>query len=418
MQFERALKNYKLDDLLLSIGSRIRSYFIIRNPIGAEILEQREAGLVRRGRVTMAAWQLSDLAYQAILHTHDFASRIPTDRDIVNLMNLFHERDGRVGSEWLDSMSPEDKTLAFTVGFSQKQFWYQELDRIRAEFNRQVEMLEILSQRTTFGLQLNTVCKSATGFDLRQFRKLAFAMYAIGGRATEMTNFSFDGSAAKLDPIITAVNVHQVMEFYTADYQQLRSSPLAENAFFSRPIVRTATGRRIAVNEYFLARKIADGPYWILRDHFMALENRFEQEAFVRYFGELFDLYFEELLEFYFPSVSFQRVKGGSDSPKADWILQYLGWTIVVELKSSLLPLAARKNYPDPAVIRSYLPKLADGVIQLDATARALGDNPNLLKILVHYEPLFISDGVLRPLTVNLCSGRLVSVERIFFCDL
>jgi len=40
------------------------------------------------------------------------------------------------------------------------------------------------------------------------------------------------------------------------------------------------------------------------------------------------------------------------------------------------------------------------------------------LKILVHYEPLFISDGVLRPLAVRNCTTELRSQERIFFSDL
>jgi hypothetical protein len=418
MELTKAIKSYKLDELLLNIGTRIRQLYDDQNPIATEMLELRQGLVVQRAPVTLTAWHLSDIAYLSILHTHDFANRIPSQKTIVELINLFHERDGQIGSEYLKSLSNEDAVLCFAIGFSQKQFWYQEPHRIRAEFNRQVEILEVLPFYSSRNLQLESVCREVTGFDLRTFRKLTFALYAVGARNTDMTNFRFVMEGDKLDDAITTTNVHRLMDFYTADYSQIRNSPLSENAFFAWPIIRTTTNRRIAVNEYFLARKIADGPYWVLRNYFMSLQSRADQEAFVRYFGELFDLYFEKLLSFYFPQNMFNRVKEMPGSRNADWILRYSDWTFIIELKSAFLPLHARRNYPDPLDIKSYLPKLSDGVRQLDATAMVIGDHNHTLKILVHYEPLFISDGVLRPLAVQECYTDLNSTERIFFSDL
>lgn len=415
MELENSLRKYRLDELLLNIGARIRKAYNEQKPVILETLEQQ--GSIR-GSVTLAAWQLSDLAYLAILHTHDFAHFRPSPKNIVELMNFFHEMDNRVSGGWLKSLSNEDATLGIVVGASQKQFWYQEPHRIRAEFNRQVEMLEVLAPCSSCNLELNSICRDATGFDLRTFRKLALALCAVGARNTDLTSFRFIMEGGKLDDAITTSNVHRLMDFYTADYRQIRESPLLENAFFAKPIVRTATNRRIVVNEYFLARKIADGPYWVLRNHFMSLPKRDEQESFVRYFGELFDLYFEKLLKYYFPLETFNRVKEIPGKKNADWILRYSDWTIIIELKSAFLPLHARKNYPDPAVIKNYLPKLSDGVRQLDATAKVVGDHGHTLKILVHYEPFFISDGILRPLAVRNCYKELSSKERIFFSDL
>lgn len=418
MELENEIQKYRLDELLLNIGARIRQLFDKQNPIDRALLDLQQGSVVRRGPVTIAAWHLSDLAYLSILYTHDFADRTPNQKTVVELINLFHERDGSIGSEYLDNLSNEDKILGFAIGFSQKQFWYQELHRIRAEFNRQVEILEILPRYSSCNLQLGSICSDATGFDLRTFRKLAFALCAVGARNTDMTNFRFIMEEDKFDDCITTKNVQRLMDFYTADYIQIRENALSENAFFAWPIIRTTTNRRIAVNEYFLARKIADGPYWVLRNHFMSLQSRADQEAFVRYFGELFDLYFEKLLSFYFPHGTFNRVNEIPGTRNADWILQYSDWTIIIELKSAFLPLNARKNYPDPEDIKRYLPKLSDGVKQLDATAAAIGDHNHTLKILVHYEPFFISDGVLRPLAVKGCEKELGSKKRIFFSDL
>lgn len=418
MDVEHSLQRFKLDTLLRLIGTRIRKQFDLQKPIENEILEQRDGLLVRRGPLTITAWQLSDLAYLAILKSNDFGLRIPKEKDLLNLVNLFSARDGKVSRTWFDGLNGNDQILGFAIGFSQKQFWYQEPHRIRAEFNRQVQMLEVLSKRASCDLRLDQICERATGFDLRTFRKLVFALTVVGGRTTDLTHITFDGTTAKIDPALTVLNVYRVMDFYTADYQKIRASPDGENAFFYSPIIRTSTNRRIAVNQYFLFRKIADGPYWILRDYFMNLPARADREAFVRHFGELFDLYFEGLLGYYFPQESFRRVPSRTGSRNADWILEYRDWTILVELKSSFLPLAGRRNYVDPGVIRAYLPKLSDGVRQLDATTRTVGDHDRLLKILVHYEPLFVSDGVLRPLAVEMCADELATQARIFFCDL
>jgi hypothetical protein len=418
MDLEVALQRYKLDDLLLLIGERIRQLFNANEAATSQVLLQHQGALSRRGSVTVTAWWLADLAHLAIVNSNDFGLKTPSDNDLLELVNLFHHRDERAASAWLGSLADEDKELCIGVGFSQKQFWYQELDRIRSEFNRQVEILEVLSTKASQDLRLDKVCKQATGFGLRTFRKLASVLYAIGGQKTDLTSFRFAESMERLDRAITASNVRELMRSYTADYQQIRNSPLGENAFFMWPLVQASTNRVLAVNEYFLARKIADGPYWIFRNHFMSMPNRTDQEAFVRCFGELFDLYFEKLLRFYFPPSSFRRILGPAGKRHADWILEYGKWTFLIELKSSFVPLAFRKNYPDPAVIRGYLLKLSDGVSQLDATSQTIGDNNQVLKILVHYEPLFVSDGLLRPIAVQNCGNNLASHERIFFSDL
>jgi hypothetical protein len=269
VDLEQATKRFRLDHLLLSIGSRITRLFHAGSPVQTDILVQHDGLLSRRKPVTTTAWQLSELAFLATTWTHDFADRSPRAGDLVDLMNRYDERDGIVGPEWMNSMRPKDALMAWPIGLSQQQFWYQQPHLIRAEFNRQVEMLEFLSKRTDNPLDLDQVCHHATGFSLRQLRKLNFALYAVGARKTDITSLSFDGTSKIVDPVITAPNVEKLVDYYTADYDTIRSSVLRENSFFVWPVVRTATRRRIVVNEYSLARKIADGPFWIIRDWYM-----------------------------------------------------------------------------------------------------------------------------------------------------
>lgn len=415
---ERATKRYRLDHLLLAIGARIMRQFDSGNPVETDALVQHDGPLSRRGLVTIAAWHLSDLAFLSTVWTHDFADRSPRPEDLVDLMNRYHERDGLIGPEWLNSMRPEDALIAWPIGMSQQQFWYQQPHMIRAEFNRQVEMLEFLWRGLRNAPNLDEVCLDATGFNLRQLRKLNFALYAVGARQTDITAMSFDGTSHVVDPIITAPNIEQLIDHYTADYARIRSSVLRENCFFIWPIVRTATGRRIVVNEYFLARKTADGPFWIIRDWYMSRSTRSERESFLRYFGELFDLYFEKLLAAYLPPESYCRVKPTVGQRIADWIIEWEDYVLIVELKSTFLPLSARRSYFKFGQLENYIAKLSEGVLQLDSTERTMDIGGTRIKLLVHYEPLFVSDVLIRPRAVDMVKDELNSTENIFFSDL
>jgi hypothetical protein len=405
----------KLDSTLLLISDAIRGMFGRKEPI-MHVPVLRSCGPLRqKGKVTITAWDLSGLAYLAIRESNDFQPWEPSVHDLVGLCNFFlnwHEDQARTEFEGL---SNDDSMLKFAVGFSQKQFWYQELYRIREEFNRQVELLEVIPSEIGSGEDLQRACLEVSGFDLQTVRTILFGLFSLAQRQGDLGLMTFDGTASNVHPALTAWNVQQVAALYAADYQEFRQSPLRENLFYVKPVVRTSSNRLLAVNTYMFAKKMADGPFWLIRDYYLNLGS----QAFVTAFGMYFERYVEKLLQQCLSSGDFARVPAPSSGKYADWFIYTKHYRLVVELKSSLAALMLRQLYPDVDSIRNYLKKFQDGVIQLDSTVLAYPDNSRTtVKLLVHYDTLYFSDGVLRPLVVESIQNKLWSDGPVYFCNI
>lgn len=411
----RHLRRAKLDTLLLLIANAIRGMFNRNEPIMNVPVIRSDGPVHQEGNVTVTAWNLSDLAYLAIRESNDFQAWEPSVHDLVGFCNFFLAWDeGRSRTEF-DGLADDEIILKFAVGFTQKQFWYQEIHRIREEFNRQVELLEVIPSEIRSQVDLEGVCKDVTGFELKTFRTILFALHSVAMRQSDLSELTFDGTATNVHPALTARNLYQVASMYTGDYQEFRESPFLENHFYVKPVVRTSSNHLLAVNTYMFAKKVADGPFWIIRDYYRGSDS----QEFVNAFGEYFERYVEKLLQHALPPDSYARVPAPSSGRYADWFVYTKHYRLVVELKSSLAALMMRRLYPDLDSIRNYLEKFQEGVLQLDSTVQQYPEPARTtIKLLVHYETFYLSDGVLRPLVLDALGDRITDHEHIYFCDI
>ncbi len=408
------LRTTKLDHFLVLVANALRGMFERNEPV-MKVPAIQYGGLIPvKGNIDVAAWSLSDVAYFAIRETNDFGTRIISVHDLVALCNEFIHWDESVSLKELKDLSDPKTILKFAIGFSQKQFWYQERFRITREFNRQVELLEKIPQQIQSNLDLDKACESETGFGLRSFRTLLFALLLYGVHNSDLTYPSTSGWGARYRPEITPSNLKRIIEYYAADYEEYRFSPLAENHFYVKPIVRTTQQRLINVNQFLLARKVADGPFWALRDHF----HKNDSLAFVNEYGRYFERYVSNLLSLYLSSSQYERIPEINGVKTADWFVFTNGYRLIIEQKTALAPLFLKRLYPDIEDISVYLSRLEEAVFQLDSTEHRYADSRITIKLLLHYETLYFSDGVLRRSVVSKVSSSLHSSERLFFLDI
>ncbi len=411
----RHLRRAKLDILLSLIANTIREMFNRDESVKTIPVVRFDGPVHQAGNVTVTAWNLSDLAYLAIQESSDFHTWEPSVDDLIGLCNFFLAWDEDRSRIEFEGLTKDEQILKLGVGFPLKQFWYQESYRITEEFNRQVELLEVIPSEMGSEVDLNGICEEVTGFDLHTFRTILFALFSVVMRQSDLSRMTSNGTAANLHPALTARNFLHVAEMYTGDYQEFRESTLLENHFYIKPIVRTSSNSLLAVNAYMFGKKVADGPLWIIRDYYHNLGS----QVFVNAFGEYFDRYVEKLLQKCLPSENFSRVPAPRSGRYADWFVYTKHYRIIVELKSSLAALMMRRLYPDLDTIRNYLEKLQEGVLQLDSTTKAYPETARTdIKLLVHYETFHLSDGVLRPLVVNAVRNQIANDEYIYFCDI
>lgn len=411
----RYLRRIKLDRLLLLIANEIRGMFNRNEPMRNIPVRRFNGPLYQKGNVTFAAWNLSDLAYLAIKESNDFQTLEPSFNDLVGLCNLILALDDERSKEEYEGLTKNEKMLKIFVGLSQTQFRYQELHRIREDFNRQVELLEVIPSEIGSQVDLEGVCKEVSGFDIHSFRTILLAIFSVAITQSDLSYLNSDGSAMKAHPALTLRNVLQVANLYTADYQEFRQSTLLENHFYVKPIVRTSFNRLLGVNTYMFAKKVADGPFWIIREHYRSRGS----QAFVNVFGEYFERYVEKLLQHCLPRESFARVPAPQSGRYADWFVYTQQYRLIVELKSSIAGLMMRRLYPDIESIHNYLEKFQEGVLQLDSTDQAYPDTTRTtIKLIVHYETFYVSDGLLRPIVVDAVKEKLTNTEHVYFCDI
>jgi hypothetical protein len=399
----RLLGTCKLDHLLVQIGNALRGMFERNEPVMTVPAVRFDGPTPVKGNVTVASWALSDLAYYAILQSNDFASSTTSVHDLVGLCNEVTSLDERIASHELRDLSEGETLLRFAVGYPQKQFWYQQVSLLTQDFSRQVEILEKIPSRI-----------HSSGLALRPFRVVLFALMAYGIRATDMTYPTSDGTGLKYDEALSTTNLKSVIDYYTADYDEIRKSPHEENHFFLKPLVKTSRGTVLNVNQFILARKATEGPFWAIREYY---RKRNSMDFMIEY-GSYFEQYVLDLLNAYLRADQFERIPRVKNTKSADWILHLPKYRIIVEQKAALIALMLKRPYPEIEDINSYLAHLGKGVEQLDATEQAKPDARITIKLLVHYETLYFSDGVLRPATLLQIGSHLASSERIFFLDI
>ena len=412
----RNLRQCKLDDLLLSIGDVSRGMLKRKKPIETVRVTTRSVGrLVQHGNVTVAAWDLTDLAYHAIQVTHDFAQINPSIDDLVALINDLHDYNNDPPEDHLGSLPDAQILRAILVGLSQKQFWYQEVHRIRAEFNRQIELLEVIPTRVRPFGDFDDICTERTGLDMSGLRVALFGLFALNSAATDLESALPPRELDHIHPVLTCENLNRVAFYYSADYAEFRGSKFCENHFFGKPIVRTSRNRLLVPNAYLLLRKLADGPLWILREHYRAAGSA----HFVNEFGRLLETYVEDMLRIHLCRDMVLRVPEVQYAKRADWIIITSSFRIIVELKAAIAGMMIKRMYPSVPELECLVDRLSMGLLQLDETERAYPDPSRATtKFLVHYDSLFVADGLIRPAAVERRASELASTENLFFCDI
>jgi len=412
----RHLRRYKLDSLLLSIGNITRQMMANNQAIQPIDVIREKGALQWKNKFNLSAFHLSDLAYHAIQATNDFGKKHPSFHDIIMLSDQYIKYDEQKSSIEYHNLQGSDFLIRVIVGHSQKQFPYQEKYRIRDEFNRQVEITERIPKKINSKFLFDDICHKETGLNLSDLRTVLFALYVFNSGSSDLTAIILNEPLNHIHPVLTTVNINRVIDFYSGNYNDFRISNFAENHFHIKPIVRTSSDHLIVPDAFMLAKKMADGPLWILRNHFNNDDN---SQSFVKYFGDLFEQYVEDMLTSQLNTNQYERIPESKKEKRADWFIYTKNYRVIIELKSSIASIAIKTLYPDLENIKTYLERLSKGVLQLDKTEQAYPTSDlKTIKILVHYDTLFFSDGTLRPFIIKQLQEKLNNTKNIFLCDI
>lgn len=386
------LKKYKLDNLLLLIGETSRK-MLIQNSSLKKVPWIRFFGRIKQaGTMLVTSWELTDISYYAICNSNDYKSKIATEQDLLFIINNYKKYDNDLSGQKLKEVDKEDTVLFITFGLSQKQFWYQNIKEVITQFNRNVELLQIIPRYLNSTIDADRILKEELGVNAEEFNQLLLILYGIGFQQTDISKININKSITEKVPACNVENMSKIIKLYSAKYNEFRDSELKENHIFTKPIVETDSKRMIIVDHYILARLLSDGLYWAIRNYYYVRKS----QEFTNEFGRFFERYLEEIFKNYLDCKKFKRLEDKGKKRKiADWILETNSYVIIIEQKSAIASLKLKTIYPDVNGIKHYLEKLSEAFEQLNETEKTFklaSSSKKVIKFIVHYELLYVQE--------------------------
>ena len=177
----------------------------------------------------------------------------------------------------------------------------------------------------------------------------------------------------------------KVINYYAADYKEIRKSQLGSQIFYTKPFVKTDNPKRIlAVTYHQVGFLVANGLYWGIRNFYCKAES----QDFLNAFGDMFEDYLVELSEQYLGANEFEHLQHENERI-ADFRYEFENCIMLVEQKSALLQLNSKSQTPVMTNVRKFLDRnIKEAYEQLEATYQRETTTKPVLKFILLYENL------------------------------
>lgn len=387
----RTLRQFTLDELLTKINEESTKILFKENKDQVNALKRVTVPIMNlatnqqmKDEVLVSAWQLIDLAYNAIVATNDYRGKTPTNEDLYLLCAetnaLLEERE----KLYLNDISGKPQFFLYLWGFTGEQFKMQGISSIFQNAARDLYIL-LGMPRTDDTFDIPEIIKKETGVS---WIVLISALFLAWFAFTHDNSLKALKESVLWDDEFKQTDFEKVIERYTITYNEIRESSLKRQVLYTRPFIRTQRRSIIAVNSYLNLFIYEHCALWTLRDHY----KKQNSGEFFNIFGSLFETYFRELLETYVEKSHYERIEENKKEERADWRIKLCKHSFLIEQKSAIVSLAAKQqesNYIDTEKFCKNT--IIKALHQLETTEKALGD-AKYIKIILLYEDYFIPE--------------------------
>ena len=390
------LKKYKLDSLLLLIADETRKMYIDGDWKRDVHWARRIGGYTQTFDQIMPIWGLAELSHRAIKNSNDHRAQELLIEDLYKLNNLLAKiTDEECKVKSSKKINDQAKANIF-IGLSQTQFWWQDIVRNRRgviyNFLRYYLLLNEIPKHFPEFRYPNDDLVEITGYGIEDFSKLLFACYAwlFGTPSSDISILkNIHEDIMKKNPIITLDNIKKCISYFTEGYSYYRQDHV-NNPIFFKPVIKTQTNRLIIANISIWVKKLYEGIFWIIRDHYLQKSS----QDFTNAFGYYYEKYIEMLMEHYLKKDIFHRI---NEEGKADWLIYTDKYVLIVEQKSSLMSVKLKKEYPSIEQFDEYVKIFNKACVQLDNTDKGLREKkPITIKLILHFEKLFFKESFIK----------------------
>ncbi|WP_319201363.1 hypothetical protein [uncultured Ilyobacter sp.] len=412
MNIEKELKKFNLQELLYLISEETRE-MISKEDFKKDIFYYSRKKIPKKTWVL--PWNLLKLSFLAIKQSNDYRSTIPKEKDVYRLATYFNNNDKNLfeNPQFKKLKYDDEKLLIILFGLSQEQFGYQLCHKNYEGFIRSIILLNIIPKEINSKLNLNEVLKEEVGFNIDSFNELLYILVGFSFIRTDFNNIKIKNDVTKRLPSVTEENFKRIINYYTINYSEIRNNSLGTHNFSGKPIIKTDKNKLIISNHFMMSNLLSYGLYWVIRNHYRVKGT----QEFTDEFGRYFESYAEKLFKHYLPNNMYEKIPERENMEMPDWKIETEKYILLLEQKSTLAPIKVKGMSPDINGLRDYMKKFLKAIKQLDSGEKVYENGKQTIKIIVHFETLYVSELLKEPL-LRIPKLNPSKYENLFFASM
>lgn len=360
------------------------------------------------------------IAYNVIKYSNDFRGTKELNRE--KLKEIYYEIMEKFSYKSTSNLTQEEEILKITIGHSQEQFWRQQLfdilpyanlrnKRIMSYYNLVKPINDILTEE--LGIEIDSIIYE-NGLDVLSFIFLKNNIYSENELKQIVLEY-----IEKKKINIKLEQVMAILEYYTCDYEWVRTKLEKDRPFFIKPFIKTQdTKKYIIIDIYSFTWKYSEGIYWIIRNYY----NNIQSNEFVNSFGSMFEKYLEGVFTFLLKRNQFENLDLNKNKRKeriADWLVKTQKYNLIIEQKSILL-LSSFKvmEINIEEFKKKFIPKIEKAFFQLENTEKIkIQNNKKTIKFILLFEYFPILES-LKLYFESILEKRIFDLENYLFITL
>lgn len=301
--------------------------------------------------IKLSAWDIQDIVYLSICNSNDYRH---TDKffELGQIVDLYrdYENEHSIAEEIKDA--DLDGVCRLLMGMTAEQFKFQNFSWIGDSFNRNYHILLGASNfEHREKLNIDDIVQSIFGFSANDFISVLLIVFWLCMQHPNPLTVPEEIYRKKEKTILTKKNVSKFIEYYTCNYQEVRTSPLGKQLLYSKPFIKTDKQQAyLSSNFYLVAMLMANGLYWIARD-FYRIQGK---QNFTNAFGLLYEDYLKELASIYCRPDQWKTIPQGKKKG-ADFFFDLGCASVIIESKSTLMSLKGKQQVPNRSVIDNFM---------------------------------------------------------------
>ncbi len=367
------------------------------------------------GTTYLTPWFVVDLVYHCIMQSTDFALRVPSGNDFLNLYNECLAYDEKQSS--FEAYPIEDRLFYMLFGLSQKTFWFQDRHQLLSMNTRFYEMLHNIPKESADIPQYYNYIEKKYHRDLSTYNSANIALVWVASKNSELV-FPYKIEQAAYKRGVDNILIEAISHDYISDYKAIQNSTLGAKELYLTPIIRSIQNKLLIVSTFLVAKKAFANLYWETR----TLMRELEGKELNQFFGDVFEKYVDKLLHFYLKPSQYQRLMRVKGKKRADLLVSTINYYLIVEQKFAMLNISHQDTAFDLGKVDDWLSSYIQACKQLYETESDLSlKGRTVIKLILFFDTLYLADALVKDRVSRLLassSDKPMSLDNTFMISI